>query len=90
MNELPSQSTLDPAGSGAEQIANLFYVMTSGALIIWFIVVGLAAYAILVPGKHNVRLTKRLVIGCCGNTCFGSSGTLKFTSCFCHRLRWWR
>ena len=33
------QSALDPAGHGAERIANLFWWMTGGAGIIWLAVV---------------------------------------------------
>tara|TARA_R110002049_G_scaffold182485_2_gene350351 strand:+ start:89825 stop:90748 length:924 start_codon:yes stop_codon:yes gene_type:complete len=63
MNEMPSQSALDPAGKGAEAIAQLFYVMTVGAVIIWTVVMGLALYAVVRPGQHNVKRTRSLVIG---------------------------
>lgn len=57
------QSTLEPAGRAAEDIASLFYWMTGGAVIIWLIVVGLAVYAIVRPGKHNPRTTQLFIIG---------------------------
>lgn len=63
MIELPSQSTLQPAGEGARQIAELFYVMAIGAVIIWCIVIGLSTYAIFYPGKHNAKKTRLIVIG---------------------------
>ncbi|QEG43165.1 cytochrome c oxidase subunit II [Roseimaritima ulvae] len=63
MNDSPSQSALNPAGAGAEEIANLFYVMAVGAGIIWTIVIGVAIYALFYPGKHDARKTRFLVIG---------------------------
>ncbi|PHQ32929.1 cytochrome c oxidase subunit II [Rhodopirellula bahusiensis] len=59
----PSQSALDPAGTGADSIASLFWVMVVGGILIWLIVVGLAIYAILVPGRHDQKTTRLLVIG---------------------------
>src|SRR5688500_19703576 len=38
------QSALDPAGREAERIANLFWWMAAGAVVIWVAVVGLALY----------------------------------------------
>jgi len=35
------QSTLEPAGREAEQIARLFWWMTAGAMVVWLAVVGL-------------------------------------------------
>jgi cytochrome c oxidase subunit II len=63
MNDLPSQSTLTPGGAGAIEIANLFYVMAGGAVIIWVLVIGLATYAIVYPGQHDAKKTRLLVIG---------------------------
>ena len=40
------QSSLDPAGRSAEQIADLFWWMTGGAVVVWLIVVWLAVSAI--------------------------------------------
>lgn len=63
MNDLPSQSALETAGEGADQIANLFYVMILGGSLIWLVVIGLAVYAILNPGQHQPTKTRLLVIG---------------------------
>ena len=57
------QSTLDPAGHGAEQIAALFWAMAAGAGLIWLGIVGLALYAIQgSAGGHDRRLAL-LIIG---------------------------
>jgi cytochrome c oxidase subunit II len=57
------QSVLDPAGRGAERIAELFWWMATGAGLIWLAVVGLAIYAMRVrPGTHS-RHTALLIIG---------------------------
>jgi cytochrome c oxidase subunit 2 len=58
------QSALDPAGRGAERIADLFWCMAAGAGIIWLAVVGLAIYAIRVPPEsHSHRQARLLIIG---------------------------
>ena len=50
------QSALDPAGRGAERIADLFWWMAAGAAIIWLAVIGLAIYAMRVrPEAHSQR-----------------------------------
>ena len=57
------QSALDPAGRGAERIAELFWWMATGAGIIWLAVVGLAIYAMRArPGAHG-RGAALLIIG---------------------------
>ena len=57
------QSALDPAGRGAERIAELFWWMAAGAVIIWLAVVGLAIYAMRArPGAHS-RGAALLIIG---------------------------
>jgi cytochrome c oxidase subunit 2 len=57
------QSALDPAGRGAERIAELFWWMATGAGLIWLAVVSLAIYAMRVrPGTHS-RHTALLIIG---------------------------
>jgi cytochrome c oxidase subunit 2 len=62
-------STLDTAGTGAERIADLWWMMAAGAAGVWVVVVGLAVYAIRVsPGPHDARTTRRLIIG--GGTVF--------------------
>jgi cytochrome c oxidase subunit 2 len=59
-----SQSALDPAGRGAERIANLFWWMTGGAIIIWLAVVSLAIYAIHVRREaYSRRAVDLLIIG---------------------------
>jgi cytochrome c oxidase subunit II len=40
------QSTLDPAGEGASEIAALFWAMAAGAVIVWLGVAGLTVYAV--------------------------------------------
>ena len=58
------QSSLQPAGEGAEQIANLFWVMAFGGAIIWLIVVGLFIYAVFYsPLPHDDRRSRFTVIG---------------------------
>lgn len=58
------QSTLSPAGRGAERIADLFWWMTAGATIIWLFIVALTIYSIRIrPEAHNHRQTKFLIIG---------------------------
>jgi cytochrome c oxidase subunit 2 len=58
------QSTLDPAGHGAEQIAGLFWWMTGGAVVVWVAVVGLAVYAIRVRrSARQARQATLLIIG---------------------------
>lgn len=50
------QSTLSPAGQGAEDINRLFLWMAGGAAVIWLIVAGLCIYAVyLNPQPHNRR-----------------------------------
>lgn len=44
------QSALEPAGRGADQLADLFWWMTGGAFVVWAAVVVLAAYAIRARG----------------------------------------
>jgi len=61
----PSQSALDTAGEGAKQIAELFYVMLSGGIVIWLVMIGLMIYAIRFPGQHDAKKTRLLVIGGC-------------------------
>ena len=59
-----TQSTLEPAGKEAAQIAELFWWMLGGAIIIWLVMVVLAVYAIWVdPERHDPRRTARFIIG---------------------------
>ncbi|MGQ0592633.1 MAG: cytochrome c oxidase subunit II [Gammaproteobacteria bacterium] len=58
------QSTLEPAGSGAERIVEIFWWMTGGAAVIWIAVIALAIYAFRTPpGSHEPRLANYLIVG---------------------------
>lgn len=58
------QSALDPAGRGAERIADLFWWMTAGAILIWLTVVSLAVYVMRArPEPHSPRRAALLIIG---------------------------
>lgn len=58
------QSALTPAGRGAEHIADLFWWMAGGAIIIWIAVVGLAVYTIhLEHEPHSLKGAQLLIIG---------------------------
>jgi cytochrome c oxidase subunit 2 len=56
------QSALDPAGLGAERIADLFAWMAAGAVVIWLVVIGLSVHAVraragsATPGAVNLLL----------------------------------
>lgn len=57
------QSTLDPAGRGAEDIAELFGWLVGGAVVVWVVVIGLTVYGVSGrSGPHSRRLGL-LVIG---------------------------
>ncbi len=55
-------SALDPAGTHAEEIADLFWWMAGGGLLIWLLVMSLALWAIR-TGEHAPEKTKLLIIG---------------------------
>lgn len=58
------QSALDPAGRGAELIAELWWWMACGALVSWLFVMALAVYALyLNPRGHEERKTRWLIVG---------------------------
>ncbi|MDS9468891.1 c-type cytochrome [Paracoccus sp. MBLB3053] len=58
------QSVLDPAGRDAEVLAGLFWVLLSGAVVLWLAVNGLMLYiARLNPRPHSRRLAEALIIG---------------------------
>lgn len=57
------QSALDPAGAGAELLANLFWVMAGTSLVIWLIVVGLGIYFYLHPETGSRRKAAITIIG---------------------------
>ncbi|QDT92541.1 cytochrome c oxidase subunit II [Gimesia algae] len=59
-----SQSALNPAGAGAEQIARLFWWMAGGATIIWLVMVALSIYALhLNPVAHHRQKSALFIIG---------------------------
>jgi cytochrome c oxidase subunit 2 len=58
------QSALDPAGEGAAKIADLFWVMSAGSLLIWAGVVGLAVHALVRrPTPYPERYGHALIVG---------------------------
>lgn len=58
------QSALDPAGYGAVQLAELFWIMMIGAAVIWALVIGIAVYAVRSrPGAYGIRGGQTLIIG---------------------------
>ena len=58
------QSALDPAGLGAERIAEIFWWMTISGSIIWIAVIALAIWAVgAAPEAHNQRRSNLLIIG---------------------------
>lgn len=56
------QSALDPAADQAEHLAELFWWMTGGVLIIWFAVLGLALYAVRAPERQDLTGPHRLIV----------------------------
>jgi cytochrome c oxidase subunit II len=58
------QSALDPAGREAEWLADIFWWMTGGAVIVWIAVIALAVWAVRTrPEAHSLRRTRLLIIG---------------------------
>jgi cytochrome c oxidase subunit 2 len=58
------QSTLNTAGVGAEQIAELFWWMAGGAVLIWLLVIGLAIYTTRIQRKpQDRRIAQWLIVG---------------------------
>ena len=57
-----SQSSLEPAGRGAEKIADLFWWMAGGAAIIWIGVVGLTFYSVRIPPGVRARQASWMII----------------------------
>lgn len=58
------QSAIDPAGRGAEQIAELFWWMAGGAVVVWVAVAVLTVYAIRArPDAPRERRATILIIG---------------------------
>jgi cytochrome c oxidase subunit 2 len=52
----PQQSAIHPAGEEASGVATLFWVMTGAGAVIWFIVMGLAVYAVV--GRRRPKSEK--------------------------------
>ena len=59
-----TQSALDPAGASAEKIADLFWWMAIGTVIVWVAMVALAAWAVLRREREgDDRRLKMLIVG---------------------------
>lgn len=57
------QSALDPAGTEAEAVARLFYVMLAGACVIWLAVLGIFYYASRAKKRaHSEEAAGRLIL----------------------------
>lgn len=62
-----AQSAFDTAGTEAESVLSLFWVMLTGATLIWVFVVGLSIYVTKAkPGAHSDRAGVHLIVwgGC--------------------------
>jgi cytochrome c oxidase subunit 2 len=58
-----TSSALSPAGSPADEIAALFWLMTAGSVVIWLVVLALAVYVVHAePNDARERQAKRLII----------------------------
>ena len=57
------QSALAPAGRDAERIAELFWWMAGGAVLVWVLVIGLAVHALRNPRAHPRREGELLILG---------------------------
>ncbi len=58
------QSSLAPAGREAKRIADIFWVMTAGAVVIWLAVIVLAIWAVRSPPEaHSLRRTRLIIVG---------------------------
>src|SRR5688572_11192601 len=57
-----AQSALAPGGREAEQLAELFWWMAGGAMVVWLVVMGLALYAAWAPPRPEQRGPRRLII----------------------------
>ncbi len=57
------QSALDPAGRGAEQIAELYNWMAAGAVIVWLAMIALTIYALRESIPHKQDKATLLIIG---------------------------
>jgi cytochrome c oxidase subunit 2 len=58
------QSALEPAGHAAQGIAEIFWWMTAGGIVIWIAVIALTIYAVRTPPEaHSQRRTSYFIIG---------------------------
>ncbi|MGH9902715.1 MAG: cytochrome c oxidase subunit II, partial [Pyrinomonadaceae bacterium] len=58
------QSTLDPAGREAARVADIFWWMAGGAVVVWLAVIVLALWAVRArPEAHSLRRTRLLIVG---------------------------
>jgi cytochrome c oxidase subunit 2 len=58
------QSSLEPAGRGAERIADLFWWMSAGAAVVWLAAIGLTVYATCRrSGPQSERRATYLIVG---------------------------
>lgn len=57
------QSALDPAGRGATELAELFWWMAAGAVVVWAAVLALAFYAMRVHPDAGGKRAALLIIG---------------------------
>lgn len=59
---VPGQSALHPAGEDAAEVAQLFWIMAAGAVVIWSVVFGAAVYAVLARRKPTSERAADLVV----------------------------
>ena len=58
------QSVLDPHGPEARQLAQLWWIMAGGAVLIWLFVIGCAVYATrIAPGEHRDFAGTAFIVG---------------------------
>jgi cytochrome c oxidase subunit 2 len=57
------QSALNPAGREAERLADMFWLMTAGAVIVWLATIALALYAARTrPEAHSERRVRLFIV----------------------------
>jgi cytochrome c oxidase subunit 2 len=58
------QSSLDPAGREAERLADIFWLMAVGAIVVWIAVIALAFWSVRArPEEHTRRRTRLMIVG---------------------------
>ncbi len=58
------QSALDPAGREAEWLAEIFWIMAAGAVVIWIAGIALAVWAVRArPEAQSLKRTRMMIIG---------------------------